>query len=190
AFEAWIRTAILCNEAELHHRNGTWGWRGDPVDVAFLSAGHKLGRRPAALLEAWPQVNQIAFEPERRFAATFHQHPGGGCLVAVKGAPERVLEMCRLGDADRDRFVATAEEMAAHGYRVLALAEGRSETVLTPKDIPPEPSELTFLGFAGMIDPLRTGAREAVGRCLEAGVNVCMVTGDHRVTALAIARDL
>lgn len=190
ALAAWGQVAALCNEADLHRRDGSWGWHGDPVDVAFLAAAHKLGLQRASQLETHPQENQIAFEPERQFAATYHRHGGDGAMVAVKGAPERVLGMCALSEEDRRKHILTAEQMAARGYRVLALARTELTAPVAPEDIPPEPRALTLLGFAGMIDPLRTGAREAVSQCLRSGVHVCMVTGDHRVTALAIAREL
>jgi magnesium-transporting ATPase (P-type) len=100
--------------------------------------------------------------------------------------------MC-AGTADpavRRGYEGVAVEMAGRGYRVLALAEGMVSGRLGPSDAPPPPSGLTFLGFVGMIDPLRSDVREAVAACHQAGVAVTMVTGDHRVTALAIARDL
>ncbi len=244
--ERFARAAVLCNEADLHHRNSDWMWRGDAVDVAFLSFAHKLGHNREASLDSYSQVNQIPFEPERQFAASYHtprslalQSRGllssashdahNPTLVFVKGAPERVLAMCSLSPETARQQMAAAEEMARRGYRVLALAEGEMKEHLGPSDVPPTPSDLTLLGFAGMIDPLRPGVRDAVrqvrlinvpvaevarlwrigqtlassatligtslsGTCLracrDAGVRVCMVTGDHRVTALAIAREL
>ena len=189
--------AVLCNEADLHRRDGQWIWRGDAVDLALLAMAHKLGWTREASLSSHPQVNELPFEPERQFAATYHQS-GGATDVFVKGAPERVLAMCDWGD-DPDGKGAVqrveemhqlAESMGQHGYRVLALAEGTAAGTLDPAQAPPEPSHLTFLGFVGMIDPLRPGVRDAVAACREAGVGVCMITGDHPVTALAISRDL
>jgi calcium-translocating P-type ATPase len=178
------RAAVLCNEADLHRRDGAWVWRGDPTDVALLALGHKLGWAREAALDACPEVASLPFEPERRYAASYHR-TAGGVRVFVKEAPERVLPMCRDGGGR----LAGAEEMARRGYRVLALAEG-SAGDLDPSRAPPEPSGLTFLGFVGMIDPLRPGVRDAVATCRGAGIVVSMVTGDHPVTALAIARDL
>jgi magnesium-transporting ATPase (P-type) len=91
---------------------------------------------------------------------------------------------------DKSKLEALALAMASRGFRVLALAEGTGNAGAERSQAPPEPSNLTLLGFVGMIDPLRPGVREAVQACHDAGVNVSMVTGDHRVTALAIARDL
>jgi P-type Ca2+ transporter type 2C len=188
SLEDLARAAVLCNEADLHHKNGSWAWRGDAVDVAFLALGHKLGWIHAKALAAHPQVNQIPFESERQYAATYHKLAGQVC-VFVKGAPERTLEMCGEPDRKAERL-KQAESMAARGYRVLALAEGDAPDGLTSDHAPPEPTELRFLGFVGMIDPLRPGVRGAVEDCHDSGVGVTMITGDHRVTALAIARDL
>lgn len=188
---ATVRAAVLCNEADLHHRNGEWVWRGDAVDVAALVLGVKLGMQREPTLDAFPLVSSIPFESEHQFSASFHPH-GERVEVFVKGAPERVLGMCddRLSDADRERLNQMAIGMAARGLRVLAVASGRLAEAPRPEDVPPQPRNLTLLGFLGMIDPLRAGAREAVAECHRAGVLVSMVTGDHRVTALAIARDL
>ena len=189
--------AVLCNEADLHRRNGEWIWRGDAVDVALLAMAHKLGWSREASLASHPQVNEIPFEPERQFAATYHQ-ADRATDVFVKGAPERVLAMCDWG-AGVDESEASnqakemhhlAETMGGQGYRVLALAEGTAPAELDPARAALEPSNLTFLGFVGMIDPLRSGVHDAVSACREAGVRTCMITGDHPVTALAISRDL
>jgi magnesium-transporting ATPase (P-type) len=182
-----MRAAVLCNEADLHRRDGAWAWRGDPTDVALLAAALKLGWTRQALLARHPQENQIPFEPERKYAASYHRIDGR-IRALVKGAPERVLAMCVLDDPSTHR--ATAEAMAARGLRVLAFAEGPTPEEISSSETPQEPTGLTFLGFAGMIDPLRSGVVEAVQRCYDAGITVCMITGDHPVTALAIARDL
>lgn len=187
--EALARTGVLCNEADLLQRDSEWTWRGDAVDLAMLCFGHKLGWRRAVALDACPQVNEIPFESERQFAATFHEAGDGETRVCVKGAPERVLAMCR-GTTDRAVLEEAALDMARRGLRVIALAEGRADEGAECSRAPGEPAELTFLGFAGMMDPLRSGVKEAVRQCRSAGVGVTMVTGDHRVTALAIARDL
>ncbi|MFZ9792571.1 MAG: cation-translocating P-type ATPase [Gemmataceae bacterium] len=189
--DALSRAGVLCNESDLYHRNGAWVWRGDAVDIALLNMGHKFGLVREMLLSDFPQINQIPFEPEHQFAATFHQI-NDGIVVCVKGGPERVLSMCDgLDDTnERQTLNDAAIGMAEQGYRVLALAEGKVSSGITPSDVPPMPAHLRFIGFVGMIDPLRPTVREAVQNCHEAGVKVLMVTGDHRVTAFAIARNL
>lgn len=184
-----IGAVVLCNEGDMHQRDGHWVWRGDPTDLALLSLGHKLGQTREDGLQQYPQVGEIPFEPELQFSATFHR-AGEGVQAFVKGAPERVLEMCRLPTPDdATELLRQAESMAERGYRVLALAAG-SAGQIDPQQPHGALADLAFLGFVGMIDPLRAGAREAVDVCHDAGITVCMITGDHPVTALAISRDL
>ena len=132
-----VQAAILCNEADLHHRNGEWVWRGDAVDVALLSLGEKAGFTRANLLDDFPQVTQIPFESEHQFSASFHRC-GDGTVVFVKGAPERVLQMCaqRLSCTERSQLENVALEMAKRGRRVIAVATGRIPRVLSPADMP------------------------------------------------------
>ncbi len=189
ALERLARAVVLCNEGQLHRRDGQWAWRGDPTDVALLAFGHKAGLVREAQLALAPLVNAIAFEPEHQFAATFHRTAGGELRAFVKGAPERVLAMCVLDAAARERVAAQAAALATRGFRVLAVGEGAAPPELDSESLAPTPSGLEFLGLVGMIDPLRAGAREAVQRCRDAGIAVSMITGDHPVTALAIARD-
>lgn len=179
--------AVLCNEGDLHEREGSWVWRGDPTDVALLAMSHKLGVLREASLERMPESHRVPFEPERRFAASYH-HDAGVLRVFVKGAPERVLDMCVPAPELRRKALEVSSAMAARGLRVLAFADGTADGVRSgPGD---EPRGLTLRGFVGMIDPLRPGARDAIVRCGEAGIDVSMITGDHPVTALAIAREL
>ncbi len=188
--DAIARTVALCNEATLHHRNGTWVWHGDPTDIALLSMSQKLGLSRESALDDFPQVNEIPFEPEHQFSATYHL-VNSETKVFVKGAPERVVAMCdQPEDEQLETMKETAASMAEAGYRVLAIAQGSVSEEIQRFHAPPEPTGLTLLGLVGMIDPLRPGAREAVASCHNAGVTVCMITGDHPKTALAIARDL
>jgi magnesium-transporting ATPase (P-type) len=182
--------AALCNEADLHEREGRWTWRGDPTDVALLTLARKLGVNPDTTRDDHPQLNQIPFEPERRFAASFNRF-GAAVKALVKGAPERVFAMCAPDDAGEvDRARRDAEDMAAAGMRVIAIAEGDAPGEVGPEVAPSQPARLRVLGLVGMIDPLRPGVIDATRACASAGVRVCMVTGDHPTTALAIAREL
>ena len=182
-----LEIAAACNEADLHRRDADWTWRGDPTDIALLALAEKggVGREP--LLVERPQVNEIPYEPERRFAASWHAFDGA-TWIAVKGAPERVLQMCT--NAPAERILQAAEEMAQRGLRVLALASGVTARGVAPQETPAEPHDLEFAGLVGLIDPLRPEVRDAVRRCAAAGIRVVMVTGDHPTTALAIAREL
>ncbi|TWU24789.1 cation-translocating P-type ATPase [Bythopirellula polymerisocia] len=195
--DSLARVAVLCNEADLHRRNGEWHWRGDAVDLALLTMAHKLGWTHETSLANKPQINEIPFEPERQFAASYHR-ADGATQAYVKGAPEKVFAMCDWGPGQHENEASSkaeemlrfAELMGEQGYRVLALAEGTTPAPLDPALAAPEPSNLSFLGFVGMIDPLRPGVHNAVRACHGAGVGTCMITGDHPVTALAIAREL
>jgi magnesium-transporting ATPase (P-type) len=182
------RAATLCNEGELLQRGDDWTWRGDPTDVALLSLAHKLGWQKEITQERYPQVNEIPFEPEHRFSATFNRD-GDAVGVYVKGAPERLVEMLAPGQ-DTEQLLAMSLDMAEAGYRVLAIARGKAPADLGASDAPPIPADLECLGLVGMIDPLRPDARGAVSDAREAGVATVMVTGDHPVTALSIARSL
>ncbi len=182
------RASVLCNEADLYHSDGRWVWRGDPTDIALLAMAHKLGWNRETTLNLYPLVNEIPFEPEHKFAATYHTIDAQ-VQVLVKGAPERVLTMCDVEPDAPDPWTI-AQLMAEQGYRVLALAEGIAPGSLDSTKVPPEPSNLTLLGFVGMLDPLRPGVSDAISACHGAGIAVWMVTGDHPATALAIAREL
>jgi P-type Ca2+ transporter type 2C len=189
ALAALARACVLCNEGNLHRSDDEWHWRGDPTDIALLAFGIKAGVSHDALEASLPQVNQIPFEPEHKYAATFHRD-GSRTLCCVKGAPERVLEMCAWDDRAVESALAdAAARLAARGYRVLGVAQAHVDTV-DESQAPPEPRELSFLGFVCMIDPLREGVKQAVADCRKAGITVAMVTGDHPVTALAISKDL
>lgn len=189
--EKLLQAGLLCNEGDLHQRQGEWVWHGDAVDIALLSLGQKAGRRRADLLDATPLVNEIPFESEHQFAATFHQQDGR-TVVHVKGAPERIMQMCgdNVSPEQKVQLEEAALEMARAGLRVIALGSATLDQPLSSADAPPPPENLTHLGFVGMIDPLRAGVKEAIAQCHDAGVDVTMITGDHRITALAIARDL
>ena len=184
------RSAVLCNEADLYaHDHEGWTWHGDPTDVALLTMGRKLGWQREVSLGLHPQVNEIPFEPERQYAATYHR-VDDHIVAMVKGAPERVIRMCTGHESTLLQLHEAAVDMAESGYRVLAIAQGEAPEHIDEQVNPPDPVGLTFLGLVGMIDPLRAGVREAVADARAAGVGTIMVTGDHPVTALAISRDL
>lgn len=179
-------TAALCNEGDLHQRDGGWVWRGDPTDVALLSMARKVGVVREEAVARNPEHRRIPFEPERRFAASFHLD-ATGVRVFVKGAPERVIDMCELDDRARETAHRHADLMAQRGFRVLALAGGPVAATACETAVP---AGLVFRGLVGMIDPLRPGVAAAIERCRDAGIDVSMITGDHPVTALAIAKEL
>ena len=176
------RAGAHANESVLAERDGRWIGHGDTVDLALLVLARKAGAEPLA-----PQVAAIPYESEQRFSASVNRFEDGE-RVAVKGAVQTVLAMCE--GAPRDQVLAEEEALAAAGYRVLAVAEGplalREGQGLSREQL----HGLAFLGLVAMSDPPRPEAGEAVRACRDAGIGVAMVTGDHPVTALAVARDL
>lgn len=182
--------AVLCNEASLYQTGDKWNWHGDTVDIALLAFGYKMGYRKKDLLNVYPVVDQIPFEPENRYSATYHRDDSGNTLVFVKGAPEKILEMCSFDNRDvRDWYSGKLSSMAQSGFRTLAFAYSEIKNE-NESSFSGEPSEMKFLGYVGMIDPLREGVKEAVKTSINAGIRVTMVTGDHPLTALAISREL
>jgi len=174
------RAACLCNDAALSVRDGQWTVEGDPMEGALLAfAGKAGGDHKARRLDAIP------FDSRHRFMAVLTEGPEGR-ITHVKGAPERVLRMCRA--IDLDHWHARAEALARQGLRVLALAE-RYESGDRIDDRTLEGS-LDFLGLVGLIDPPRPEAIAAVAECRAAGIRVKMITGDHAGTAAAIAAQI
>jgi magnesium-transporting ATPase (P-type) len=192
-----IEGGLLCNDAEVRHGEKGWVVDGDPMEGALVTLAMKAGLDPATLRKDLTRLDEIPFDSRHRFMATLHRSPDGERFVIVKGAPERLLEMCRaVRTAEGERPVdaafwrAAAEELAAHGQRVLALARAPAPS----GDRPLEPSdvegECVLLGLAGLIDPPREEAVAAVAECHTAGIRVVMITGDHATTAKEIARQL
>lgn len=188
-----ILVGLLCNHADLQHRaEDGWVPVGDPTEVALLRLASKGALDREALIDAHPLLDEVPFEPAQQFAATIHGDPDDP-LVLVKGAPERVIEMCsdfpsaegaHAFSADDVRQVTTG--LAAHGLRVLAMATAHGPQAV--QDVRArEPRGLRFAGLVGMIDPPRPESAAAVTACHQAGVRVLMVTGDHAATGLAVA---
>lgn len=191
------RSAVLCNDSALHETDGGWTVEGDPMEGALLAVGLKAGLDPAFESKSVPRTDVIPFDAEHRFMATLHHSHTGEGFIYLKGAPERVIEMCARqrnfgGDEpiDPDYWHDRIEHMAAQGQRVLALAvkpTSDSHRELTFDDVD---SDLTLLGLLGLIDPPREEAIAAVAECQAAGIRIKMITGDHGGTARAIARQL
>ena len=173
-------TAALCNEADLSVAGMPVG---DAVDVALLWFAQETGNALEPLL-AVQRLAIIPYEPAQRFAAA-EVEIDGSPRVVVKGAPETILAMCT--DAGPE-IVEGAEQLASEGYRVLALAEGLESD--GKQAIAAKLQNMRFAGLLGLSDPLRAEVPEAVRKCLRAGIDVRMITGDHPATALAIARQL
>jgi len=199
AAERLIDVGVLCNNAELPAEDEEETPGADPTEVALLQAGDAFGRRRRDLLEQTPEVREVQFDPDVMMMATFHR-TDDGFRVAVKGAPQAVLQACdrearnggsadgrgardeTLSNESRGRWREQAEALAAEGLRVLAFAEKTTDSEEA------EPYEdLCLLGLIGLLDPPREGVREAIDTCQRAGVHAVMVTGDQPATAKAIA---
>jgi len=192
-----VRAAVLCNDASLEKRNGEWFVHGDPMEGALLVSGLKAGLDIEAEGKQYPRTDLIPFESEHRFMATLHHSHAGAAFVFLKGAPERVLEMCthqRVIDGhqplDNNYWLTRIEEMAQQGQRVLAIATKPASHEQTELKFSDVENGLIMLGMFGLIDPPREEAIEAVQACESAGIRVKMITGDHGATACAIARQL
>ena len=185
-----FRIGLLCNESQIYEEEGVYQVDGDPTEGALIIAALKAGLNIAAEKEKFPQLAIIPFESERGYMATLHRD-GDRNLVFVKGAPEKLLEVCSACRLDAWAEVPkVAEHFAREGLRVLGLAYKElpsEQTDITMADLQ---SGLIFAGLQGMIDPPRPEAIEAVAGCKKAGIRVVMITGDHAVTATAIARKL
>ncbi len=179
--------AALCVDARL--RDGVL--IGDPTEGALLGLAALAGLDPDSAAAARPRIAEIPFDSAHKFMATFHRD-GDDILVCVKGAPDVLLGRAVLDDATRQRFADENEALAGEAMRVLALASRRlpSADFYPGVDLMPWVEGLTIDALVGIIDPPRAEAKEAIATCRVAGVQVKVITGDHRITAAAIAREL
>jgi len=197
-----VVAAALCNDAVLvapTAAGGDWAVAGDPTEGALLAFAAKGGAARDELQHAHPRLAEIPFDSDRKRMTTVHRGPNrSGRLIASKGALEAVLETVSsiaegneprpMSEADRSKVVTQAEDYAAAGYRVLAVAgridDGDSESVLDAEH------NLTLYGLVAMADPPRPESAAAVAACRTAGITPVMITGDHPATAAAIASRL
>ena len=191
------RAAILCNDASLYEQDGQWVLQGDPTEGALLTLGIKAGLTPAFEAEEWPRTDVIPFESEHRFMATLHHDHAGHGFAYIKGAPERILQMCTRqrmhgedAPIDLDYWNSRMDSIARRGQRLLAIAFKLSDDQHRELHFADMQDDLTLLGVVGMIDPPREDAILAVQRCQSAGIRVKMITGDHAVTAIAIGTQM
>ena len=188
-----LRGAALASDARLVERDGHWDIKGDPTEGALVVAADKAGQHRADLETQFPRVNEIPFTSETKRMTTLHATANGPVAYA-KGAAEIILDSCAwvlteegaqpLDSAAREEILEQARQMAGAALRVLGIA--------TKPDASIENAEhaMTFLGLVGMIDPPRSEAKAAIQACELAGIKVAMITGDHPLTAQAVAREL
>ncbi len=192
-----LTVGTMCNDASLVFEDGQWVIQGDSTEGAFVVAAKKAGLEQHILLGEMPRIEENPFDSERKRMATIHMDSSGSHVAFVKGAMDSVLPLCNkklvndeimeLTDEDRKQIEEINEEMAGEAYRILALAYKESEQPIPQENAE---SDLIFLGLAGMIDAPRTEAIEAINNCKKAGIRVVMITGDHKLTAMAIAKQM
>ena len=192
-----LRIGALCNDAKLDRSGDAVAILGDPTEAALIVAAEKAGLDERALHAAYPRLRELPFSSETRMMVTVHTTPGGGTVAYVKGAPGAVLAAsvavlradgeAPMTEVEKAQARATNEALAAGALRVLGLAwrelpDGFIEADLT--------RSLTFVGFVGMIDPLRDEVKATIARCHGAGIRVVMITGDQQATAAEIGRQI
>lgn len=193
ALEECLLAGMLCNDANLVNIEGNWNIEGDPTEAALVVSAKKGGLQ-APLLS---RIDAIPFESQYEYMATLHEKDGNQ-VIYLKGAVESLLPRSNLAlsvrgeniPLDIDECHRQADEMARKGLRVLAFARLEREKSTGPLQHDDVSAGLTFLGLQGMIDPPRVEAIAAIKACHAAGIRVKMITGDHLITAVAIARQI
>lgn len=189
-----LEPAVLANESRIRAAELI----GDPTEGALLALAAKAGLDGERLAAQSPRIAEIPFDSAYKFQATFHRQ-GAQVRVCIKGAPDVLLSLAvRQRDASGERgldkafWQAENEHLASQAMRVLAMATRTipSEAFDPDGDLMAQVQQLTFLGLVGIIDPPRPEARDAIALCARAGIQVKMITGDHRITAAVIAREL
>jgi Ca2+-transporting ATPase len=197
-----LQIGALCNNASLrrNNQNNTWEIFGDPTEGALIVAAAKAGFEKEELEKQYPRIGEIPFTSERKRMTTIHKTPDGEIYAYMKGAPEVVLEKCayiiedgreaRLTYEKREEILKVNEEMAGNALRVLAMAYKKLPKAMDRYDPKTIEDEMVFVGLEGMIDPPREEAIEANKLCQKAGIKTVMITGDHKLTAIAVAKEV
>ncbi|MEM2758843.1 MAG: HAD-IC family P-type ATPase, partial [Candidatus Methanomethylicia archaeon] len=196
-----LQIGALCNNAKLrrNENNNSWEIFGDPTEGALIVAAEKAGIKREELEKNYPRIGEIPFSSERKRMTTIHKTPEGEIHAYMKGAPEIVLGKCSkiiengveipLTEEHRKKILKLNEEMASNALRVLAMAYRKLPPTIMEYNENIE-SEMIFVGLEGMIDPPREEAIEANKLCQKAGIKTIMITGDHKLTAIAIAKEV
>ena len=189
--ELALTVGALCSDARLiHDRRGEPVCVGDPTETALVELAWREGLDKNRLEKEMPRRGELPFDSDRKLMSTIHPRPGGGFRVLVKGAPDVLLGRCRISSRQRRDAMEANELMAGRALRVLGMAHRDLEFL--PRELTSAAVEqgLTFVGLMGLIDPPRPEVKEAVRRCHAAGIRPVMITGDHKLTAVAIAKEL
>ena len=197
--ELALTIGALCSDARLVRTDKGLRADGDPTEGALVLAAAKLGLDKERLEQDMPRVGEVPFDSARKLMTTVHTRPEGGYRILVKGAPDVLLERCGhlwikerkpLGQSQKSQIAAANEKLANKALRVLGVAFRDVERLPPRMDGDTLERELTFAGLVGMMDPPRPEVKEAVARCRRAGIRPVMITGDHKATAVAVAKEL
>jgi magnesium-transporting ATPase (P-type) len=189
---ALVEAGSLCNDAKLvppDAQDSRWRVLGDPTEAALQVLALKYSVEPERLQHQWPRDGEIPFDSDSKLMATQHNR-GGVRRVVIKGAPEKLLPLCARDDCDHEAIQGATEALAGDALRVLAIAEVSDATLNTHEGYDSIRGRARFLGLVGQMDPPREEVKSAVEKCRAAGIRPVMVTGDHKITGLAIARKL
>jgi cation-transporting P-type ATPase F len=198
ALRECLISGLLCNDANLAKAGEQWRIEGDPTEGALIVAAKKAGLSRTALLEKMPRIDAIPFESQYQYMATMHRDDRGQTTVYLKGSVESVLARCSAmtgpgGETltiDKETWLRRTGTLAGKGLRVLAFARKPVPAETTGVSHETVASGMTFLGLQAMIDPPRPEAIAAIALCKKAGISVKMITGDHELTALAVAKKI
>ena len=199
ALRECVLAGLLCNDSQLFDRDHKWSIVGDPTEGALLVVGQKAGLPWKNTFQQFPRIDVIAFESQRQFMATLHDRTEDSVkVVYIKGAMEKVLSLCdqELGKDGKERpcdpemIQREAQKLGEKGLRLLGFARGIVSAPTSRLDPQLHLSKLTWLGLQGMMDPPRPEVISAVQSCQAAGIAVKMITGDHALTAGAIAQKI
>jgi len=194
-----LQGGLLCSDAVLEEKDGKWFVKGDPTEGALVVAAVKVGLHETEMRLENPRIEEIPFSSERKRMTTIHQMADGKRMAFTKGAPEVVLQRCshilndggmrELKETERGQILKANEEMAQAALRVLGFAYRDCPDSISCTEEHLE-HDLVFLGLAGMMDPPREEAIEATKVCKQVGIKPIMITGDHKLTAVAIAKEI
>ncbi|MBC8554135.1 MAG: HAD-IC family P-type ATPase, partial [Candidatus Brocadiales bacterium] len=195
--ELLFRGSALCNDSRLNH-NERWEIFGDPTEGALLVSAGKAGFKKSELENRFPRINEIPFDSERKCMTTIHRVDDEN-IAYIKGAPDVIIDNCKyisingqvkdITGADKKRILEVNHEMANRALRVLGFAyKSLTEKYISePEEVE---NDLTFIGLQAMIDPPREEVRESITKCRSAGISTVVITGDHKLTAIAITTEL
>lgn len=198
--QALFQIAIMANDAKLSKIDDVWKTTGDPTETALIDLGLKFDMEKNIMEDELPRIAEIPFDSERKMMTTVHQGQDNALFIFTKGGLDELLTCCNkiwldgqimpLSEKEKNEIREANTIMAKKALRVLATAF--KEVTELPKNIDPETLEkdLVFVGMLGMIDPPREEVKEAVKKCRQAGIKPVMITGDHKITAVAIAESL